>query len=79
MDQALEEVLSISREVDLDVIQLHGKEDSGFVDQLQKQLPEAWTLDMTKRWEHMDVKKQLFVMLWLLWYSWTILIESKLY
>lgn len=39
MDQSLEEVKDIAKEVQVDIIQLHGAEDAKFLEELQKLLP----------------------------------------
>ena len=43
MDQNLEEVKDIAKEVQVDVIQLHGAEDAKFLEELQKLLPVTLT------------------------------------
>jgi len=44
MDQSLEEVKDIAKEVQVDVIQLHGAEDAKFLEELQKLLPDVWII-----------------------------------
>lgn len=48
MDQSLEEVKDIAKEVQVDIIQLHGAEDAKFLEELQKLLPV--TLDEDNWW-----------------------------
>eukprot|EP00930_Biecheleria_cincta_P060676 TRINITY_DN46294_c0_g1_i1.p1 TRINITY_DN46294_c0_g1~~TRINITY_DN46294_c0_g1_i1.p1 ORF type:complete len:595 (-),score=135.67 TRINITY_DN46294_c0_g1_i1:510-2294(-) len=44
MDQGLEEVVKIAAATGVDAVQLHGGEDVAFVQELRKQLPDAWVI-----------------------------------
>ena len=49
MDQSLEEVKDIAKEVQVDVIQLHGAEDAKFLEELQKLLPVTWMTNHSQK------------------------------
>eukprot|EP00438_Fugacium_kawagutii_P035972 Skav227578 [mRNA] locus=scaffold517:130117:135917:- [translate_table: standard] len=51
MDQPLEEGVAKVKEVDVDVVQLHGAEDAQFLRDLQQSLPEEWGIPVTWRFE----------------------------